>query len=259
MNKKTTMKKLLIEKSLVWKKLLIGSVAFGLLTSVADADLVLFDTGNGNTLNSSSDSFTLTINTANDTLVSSEGNVNFNNNMAITDQGNSVDDDFVLTLNAGFGFVSGAPTWDTTDDSTSNKLRIFSGRGIAPHGDNAKFGDGEILWFAVSGLATGNSLQLNGFTMFDDNGDEGDFLSYYTNGANPVLGGTITDGGVTVISGGTVLGNGDRFGIGYTGTGTANRSFISNLDIAVTSIPEPSALILFASLGLGLCVRRKQT
>ena len=237
------------------KKFILLLAAVGLTSSMAGAEGLNFASGLGSTLNSSSDTLPLTINTANNTVTSAGEAANFMNNIVVSGA-NSVDDDFIFTLNAGFGFdpTAGNETWDTTDASANNTFRIFAGRGIGPRGANGnpKFRDGEILWFEVSGLDAGNSLELNGFTMFDDNGAESTFFNYYTgdSGGTITLGGTATDGGVTTFGSALSLSNGDRFGIAYSKIGdTANRSYLSSLDINM--IPEPATI---GMLGLGALV-----
>ncbi|VGO16295.1 hypothetical protein PDESU_04886 [Pontiella desulfatans] len=187
-------------------------------------------------------------------------NLSFTNALGITGSSTGAGS-VVLTATAGFGFTSTNASWDNTDYGTlgGNNTLVMSQnkgtiQGLNPRGDSEKFNLNEILWFEVSGLGDGQTMELSGFTQLDNNANRVDF--YVGDSSTIVLQhvGMVSTNYATAYS----LENGDRFGWGWRDTGSATRTGITSITLDV--IPEPATLGMITSMGIGiLWVRRRFT
>jgi hypothetical protein len=200
---------------------------------VAQADLTL--TVNGADATTAGDSLAIALDTVALTAVSGETGPDG----AISLAGTATTDDVItLTANAGFGFVVGSPTWDETDAVSPNVNGIIfsSSDGMAPNGNGTRFIEGQILWFEVSGLEAGSTLQLKGYTLKDNSPSR---IKLYTEQS----GGGMVDQGVgaptVVLDVPVALANGDRFGFRYAGGGRRCGLYTVTFDIQSDDINNP--------------------
>ena len=150
----------------------------------------------------------------------------------------TVNDEFTLDVSSGYAFDRGDPKWDTTAHATANKLR-YTSDGLAPFGDSKNtFSKGEILFFTVSGLDAGNSLNLSSYTITGKLPKNMDFI--YQRSGDAVIQRVDTQAGATTTAIDVTLSNGDTFGFA---------SWLGNLkengsvgEITFDVIPEPVTL-----------------
>jgi len=167
----------------------------------------------------------------------------------------TVNDEFKLDVKAGYDFDRDAPTWDTTAPTNGTNSKVhYDSDGMAPGGGTDNFADGEILWFAVSGLDEGNSLNLSSFTLNGGLAKRVDFYYEHTSG---------TDGIQRFNSGGTMpnaidytFSNDDIFGFAYYNTDGGTKGALAEITFDV--IPEPATLGLIASVGIGVVFIRRR-
>jgi len=146
----------------------------------------------------------------------------------------AVNDEFTLDVNSGYAFVRAAPTWDTTAYASNNIIR-YETDGLAPYGlSENTFSAGEILFFTVSGLEEGNSLNLSSYTISGNLPKNVDFYYEHTSGTDGIQ---RVDTLVTTTDIDVSLSNGDTFGFA---------SWLGNLkengnvgEITFNVIPEP--------------------
>ena len=221
-------------KAMCKTSVLFALMVMLMLAVATKADVVLTLGSTSSEANSAGDSFVINIDTTTMTFHTGGGeSAGFDSHIAV---GGTVTtgDAFTLTGNAGFGFTSASPAWDTADAGSNNVLRfrVNSGvaNGLAPRGDGGeRFQVNEILWFEVSSLG-GTTLQLKAYTLFNNNPSR---LKFYTEQS----GGGIVDQGVAaaskVFGAPIVLNNGDRFGWGWTDGGGGSRTGLFSITFDV--------------------------
>ena len=167
----------------------------------------------------------------------------------------TVDDVFTLGVKAGYDFVKGAATWDTTAPTNGTNTKVhYDSDGIAPGGGTDNFAKGEILWFAVSGLETGNSLNLSSYTISGNLPKNVDFYYEHTSGTDGIQ--WVDTQAVTTTDIDVTLSNGDIFGFASGLTNIKENGSLAGITFDV--IPEPASLGLVASVGIGvLFIRRR--
>ena len=167
----------------------------------------------------------------------------------------TVDDEFTLNVKAGYDFDSAAPTWDTTAPTNGTNSKIhYESNGMAPGGGTDMFADGEILWFTVSGLEEGNSLNLSSFTLNGGLAKRVDFYYEHTSGTDGIQWFNSTATMPNAID--LTFSNDDIFGLAYYNTDGGTKGYLSEITFDV--IPEPATLGLIASSGIGvLFIRRR--
>ena len=167
----------------------------------------------------------------------------------------TVDDVFKLNVKAGYDFDRDAPTWDTTAPTNGTNSKIhYESNGMAPGGGTDMFADGEILWFTVSGLEEGNSLNLSSFTLNGGLAKRVDFYYEHTSGTDGIQWFNSTATMPNAID--YTFSNDDIFGFAYYNTDGGTKGALAEITFDV--IPEPATI---GMLGLGalitLFIRRR--
>ena len=171
------------------------------VTVIEPIMILSFTYGDSNTL-AQTDS--LILNT--ETLVVGGGGLT---NATTLSGASAVNDEFTLDVNSGYDFVKATPTWDTTASASSNAI-VYNTDGLAPFGlSENTFSAGEILFFTVSGLEEGNSLNLSSYTILGNLPKNTDFLYEHTSGTNGIQ---RVDTTIATTDIDVTLSNGDRFG-----------------------------------------------
>lgn len=216
------------------------SVLFGLMVMLtlgvmAQADVTL--TVNGASATSAGDSLAIVLDTA--ALTDSSGEAGPDGAMSLTGSA-TTDDVITLTANAGFAFAGdGDPTWDTTDYTVTpanNNIIFHTSDGMAPNGNGTRFVQGEILWFEITGLESGNVFTLKGYTLKDNSPDR---VKLFTEQSG---GGMVDRGtGAPSVTLGTLveMNNGDRFGFRYWGGGRRCCLYTLTFDIGGGGVNVP--------------------
>ena len=164
----------------------------------------------------------------------------------------TVNDEFTLDVNSGYAFVRAPLTWDTTAHASNNIIR-YETDGLAPFGDSENtFSAGEILFFTVSGLETGNSLNLSSYTLNGGLAKRVDF--YYEQDGGGIQRFNTLGSMPNAID--LTFSNDDIFGLAYYNTDGGTKGYLSEITFDV--IPEPATI---GMLGLGalitLFIRRR--
>lgn len=234
--------------------------AAALATVSAQAAITLrFDQNTGD-VNTSTDTLAITVDTGANTA--SSGHTGANNSMTVVEESPTIATTFTLTAQAGYAFdkTLGSETWNADAYASNSELRFdhnTNPRGLAPRGASVRFSPNEILWFEVSGLDSGKTLEWNGYELHGGT-DAAKLSVYYGDNTAP--------DSINLIEVATAdrtfvspfeFKNGDRFGFAHT-TGSGSRSGIMALDFDVVAVPEPSSAALIGLGGLALILRRRK-
>jgi len=115
---------------------------------------------------------------------------------------------------------------------------------MAPDGGTDKFADGEILWFTVKNLDTGNSLNLSSYTILGNLPKNTDFLYEHTSGTNGIQ---RVDTTIATTDIDVTLSNGDRFGFASWLGNLKENGNVGEITFRVISEP-PAGYDAFATL-----------
>ena len=227
------------------KKQLIISMIIMAGSMGAKAEMTLsFTNGTGNATSATP---SMTLNT--ETLVDS--GVVALRNASVLSGTSTVNDEFSLDGGYGFGFDRDNPSWDTTVSTNDHRLR-YNSNGLAPNGGTDQFATGEILWFTVSGLETGNSLKLSSYTLNGGLAKRVDFYYEQDGGGIQYFNTRATMPQAIDFT----FSNDDKFGFAYYNIDTESKGNLGGITFDV--IPEPATLGLVASVGIGvLFIRRR--